>query len=208
MDKNNQTTEERILAASKKVFHTRGFDGARMQEIANEAGVNKSLVHYYFRNKESLFKSVFEDAFGQLLTKMNEVFFSDLPIIAKIETFLHFYLDFLAMNSYLPWFILKGLHERPGQLKELMDRMQMSPQRLINRIHDQVKEELNIEIDPLHFFINMLSLSIFPFLARPLILSVLGYSPEMLGQFYEERKTKVPEFILNALKGYENYPSK
>ena len=55
-----KTTEERILEAAKRVFHAKGYDGARMQEIADEAGVNKSLVHYYYRNKDNLFQAVFD----------------------------------------------------------------------------------------------------------------------------------------------------
>ena len=200
------TTEKRILEAAKKVFHSKGFDGARMQEIANEAGVNKSLVHYYFRNKDNLFNAVFEDAFSKLLAKLNETFFSDLTFASKIEIFLNYYIDFLSQNSYLPLFILNCLYEKPGQIKAMLEKMNISTDRLTEVIRRQVREEFNLEIDPFHIFINILSLSIFPVLAKPLIMTIFGYSKEQLNQFYDERRTIVPEFILNALKGYENNP--
>ena len=208
MDNTEPNTEKRILEAAKKVFHIKGFDGARMQEIADEAGVNKSLVHYYFRNKENLFRSVFEEAFGTLLAKLNEIFFSDLPFLAKIDTFLTYYITFLNQHSYLPLFILNALNDKPEQIRAMMVKRQVSPERLLNGIREQVKEELHVEVDALHIFINILSLCVFPVLAKPIIRTIFGYSNEQLNQFYEERKVIVPEFILNAFKSYENQPGR
>ena len=208
MDKNKFTTEERILEAAKKVFHSKGFDGARMQEIANEAGVNKSLVHYYYRNKDTLFNAVFEDAFGRLLAKLNEVIFSDNTFVSKIELFLNFYITFLSQNSYLPLFVLNGLYEKPEQIKSMLAKKKISPEKLMDQLRNQVREELHIDIEPFHLLINILSLCVFPVLAKPLIMTIFGYSNDQLGQFYQERQTTVPEFILNALKGYEQNHSK
>ena len=198
-----KTTEERILEAAKRVFHAKGYDGARMQEIADEAGVNKSLVHYYYRNKDNIFQAVFEDAFAQLIAALNEIFISERTFPSKIETFISYYVTFLSKNPYLPLFILNGLYEKPEQIKTMFEKIHLSPDHLMQQIHLQVKEELNLDIDPFHIFINILALSIFPVVARPLIQTRFGFSNEQIGQFYEERKTVVPEFILNALKGYE-----
>ena len=198
------TTEERILEAAKKVFHCKGYDGARMQEIADEAGVNKSLVHYYYRNKDNLFQAVFEDAFSSLIGKLNEIFFSDLPFTTKIETFIGYYITFLSQNSYLPLFILNGLYAQPDQIKVMLLKSHLSPERLMDQIRKQIREELGLEVDPFHVLINILALSIFPVIAKPLIETIFGFSKEQLDQFYEERKKVVPEFILNALKSYEN----
>ncbi len=203
MENSISSSEERILDAAKKVFHCKGYDGARMQEIADEAGVNKSLVHYYYRNKDNLFQAVFEDAFSKLITKLNEIFFSELAFTTKIETFIGYYVSFLSQNSYLPLFILNGLYEKPEQIRTMLAKNQLLPERLIDKIKKQIKDELNLEIDPFHVFINILALSVFPIVAKPLIENIFGYSDEQLNQFYEERKTVVPEFILNALKGYE-----
>ncbi|MEI6172682.1 MAG: TetR/AcrR family transcriptional regulator [Bacteroidota bacterium] len=203
MENTISSTEERILDAAKKIFHSKGFDGARMQEIADEAGVNKSLVHYYFRNKDNLFRAVFEDAFSRLMAKLNEVFFSELSFSSKIETFLNYYISFLSQNSFLPLFILNGLYEKPEEIKAMLQKMKLSPERLMEQLRKQVKEEFNLDIDPFHLYINILALSIFPVVANPLIRTVFGFSNEQINQFYDERKTVVPEFILNALKGYE-----
>jgi len=198
-----QSTEQRILEAAKVVFQSKGFDGARMQEIADEAGVNKALLHYYYRNKETIFKAVFEDAFSQLLAKLNEIFFSNRPLHDKIENFVRYYVSFITRNSYLPLFILNTLHERPGELAALLSRAKISPESLLELIRTQVKDELGIDIDPLHFYINILAMSIFPVIAKPLLQNIFGFGEERMEKFYDDRGTTVPEFILNALKGYE-----
>ena len=208
MATSTSTTEERILAAAKKVFHSKGFEGARMQEIADEAGVNKSLVHYYFRNKNNIFQAVFEDAFSQLIAKLNEIFYSELDFKSKITTFISYYVSFLSQNSYLPLFILNALNEKPEEIKAMLKKKNLSPEHLLEQIRKQVREELHLEIDPFHLYINILALSIFPVVAKPLIQTFFGYSTEQLNHFYEDRKTTVPEFILNALNGYENEHSK
>jgi len=207
MNATEVSTELRILEAAKRVFHHKGYDGARMQEIADEAGVNKSLVHYYYRNKDNIFKAVFEDAFSKLMTKLNEIFLSELPFKLKIETFVAYYISFLAENSYLPLFILNEIYKNPEQLKQLIEKQPLNPQALMDKVRNEMKDELNIDIDPFHIYINILALSIFPVIARPIIQIIFGYSPAQLEQFYSERQKLVPEFIINAIKGYEDVPA-
>jgi AcrR family transcriptional regulator len=197
------STEERILVAARQVFQTKGYDGARMQEIADMAGVNKALVHYYFRNKDKIFEAVFEEAFSSLVSKLNEIFFSDLPLNDKIGNFVSYYVSFISQNSFIPLFILNGLYERPEQLKMLFEKHRLSPEKLLEQMRRQVKEELSLEIDPMHIYINILALSVFPVIAKPLIQTIFGFSQDQLNTFYSERSEQVPEFILNALKGYE-----
>ena len=199
-----ETTEQKILEAAKKIFHQKGFDGARMQEIADEAGINKALVHYYYRSKDNLFEAVFEDALSQLVGKLGEIFYSELTLQSKIEIFLNYYLTFLSQNSYLPMFILNSLYNKPEHFKALLEKKLFSPNRLILQIKQQLKEEMNLDIDPLLMYINILSVCVFPVIARPLIQNIFAYSPEEMEVFYEQRKKLVSEFIINALKGYKN----
>ncbi len=199
-----QPTEEKILEAAKKVFHQKGYDGARMQEIANEAGINKALVHYYFRNKENLFHAVFEDSFATLISRVNEIFFSSDTILQKTEAFLSYYIDFLLKNSYLPMFILNALYNQPEKLQTLIAKLAPTPQKLIIVIKKQLKEEYNLDINPMHLYINLFSIVIFPIVARPLIQQIFTLSPKEMETFLEERKKEVPLFIINALKGYSH----
>src|SRR4249920_2351657 len=99
------STEEKILSAAKKVFISRGMAGARMQDIADEAGINKAMLHYYFKNKEKLFEVIFMEAAAQLFPRINEIFFSDYSLFEKIERFCEEYMAVVMENPYLPLFV-------------------------------------------------------------------------------------------------------
>ena len=77
------STEEKILAAARKVFIAHGLAGARMQEIADEAGINKALLHYYFRSKDKLFETILVETMQSFLPRVNAIFTSDLPLEEK-----------------------------------------------------------------------------------------------------------------------------
>lgn len=107
--------EERILAAAKNVFTTKGMTGARMQDIADEAGINKAMLHYYFRDKDKLFETIFMDEAQKFFPKINAIFNSDAPLFEKIENFATEYIDEMQENPYLPWFVMNELHRDADQ---------------------------------------------------------------------------------------------
>ena len=80
-------TEEKILNAAQTVFIQKGMDGARMQEIADEAGINKALLHYYFRTKQKLFEAIFKKVFSQIFPNLMDMVHSELPIEEKLGDF-------------------------------------------------------------------------------------------------------------------------
>ncbi|MBC8313964.1 MAG: TetR/AcrR family transcriptional regulator [Bacteroidetes bacterium] len=196
-------TEEKILEAAKKVFHRKGYEGARMQEIADEAGINKALLHYYFRSKEKLFEAVFEDALSGIMRLVSTIFFSDKPLKDKIQSFLCSYLNIITENSYIPWFIINGIYERPEQIKAIFDKQDINPLQLMKLLKSQVRKEYGVDINPFQIWLNVLSLSVFPVIAKPLVREIFRLSEETYNQLMEERKELVPELIINALKAYE-----
>src|SRR5678810_1109142 len=107
--------EERILEAACKVFTTKGMAGARMQDIADEADINKALLHYYFRDKDKLFEVVFMEEAQKFFPKINAIFNSDAPLFEKIENFVNEYIDEMLENPYLPWFVLNEMNRDPDQ---------------------------------------------------------------------------------------------
>jgi len=200
---NTQTTEGKILGAATQVFHQKGFNGARMQEIADLAGINKALLHYYFRSKDSLFEKVFNETFGQIALKLTEIFLSEMTLMSKIGIFVNFYLNFISRHSYIVQFVINALHDKPDQLREIILKQNCSPELLLEQLKKQLKDELGLDIDPLHIYVNILGLVIFPVVAEPLIQSIFAISDEKMAEFLEQRKKIVPTFIENALKGYE-----
>src|SRR3954470_16415970 len=95
-------TENRILLAARAVFMRRGTAGARMQEIAEEAGVNQALLHYYFRSKEGLSAAVFQQFAARLFPALIQTLGSDALLDEKIDRIVALYLDNLSLNPFLP----------------------------------------------------------------------------------------------------------
>lgn len=109
----DQSTEEKILLAARKVFLNKGMDGARMQDIADEAGINKALLHYYFRSKDKLFEHIFLEVASSMLPRIFTIFQSDDPLFVKIEKFCETYISQEIKTPYVPIFILNEVNRQP-----------------------------------------------------------------------------------------------
>jgi TetR/AcrR family transcriptional regulator len=200
MDNTGSGTEKKILEAAKKVFHERGFDGARMQEIADEAGVNKALVHYYYRNKANLFSSVFKDALQDIFSRLSGIAGKNISLEEKIRLIFNDYISFLQKNSFIPLFILAEMQRNPEKLTHIFKSAGISPSAIFEKMKDSFREESIAEKDYRNFFINVLSLCIFPFAAKPVLKAIFGFSEKGYAQFIEERKKLLPLFFMNAIR--------
>jgi AcrR family transcriptional regulator len=205
----DRETEQRILDAARAVFIRRGTAGARMQEIAAEAGVNQALLHYYFRSKERLSAAVFEQFAGRLFPVIVQLLGGDLPLDQKIDRVIATYLENLARNPFLPGYILSELHhhpERVGQLLAAAAQAQPSQviapvlQKLGAQIRERVAAGAMRPIAPEQLAINLLSLCVFPFAARPMLSIAFGMDDAAFARFVEQRKTELPAFFHNALR--------
>lgn len=197
-----ETTESKILVAARKVFQQKGMAGARMMEIAEEAGINKALLHYYFRSKEKLFLAIFKESIEVMGEKINSVFEKGLPIEDTIKYFVDQYIDMLIEMPYLPGFVLYELNRNP---KELIDTMMQSTKKpnpfpLIQQLNIAIDAGKIRPINPLNFIINLLSLCVFPVIARPMIMGVLNITESEFEIIIRQRKTETTDFILNALR--------
>ncbi len=203
MENNNlhTETEQRILAAAKKIFQKKGHNGARMQEIADEAGINKSLLHYYFRSKDKLFEAVFKEAFQKMLPMLTQMFESNIPLEDKIRLFFDKHIGFLLDNPYLPQFILHELSANPERLhKYLAGSVDDVKDHVINQFNEKMKHGDMHLVDPRHIILSLLSLSVFPFIIAPVFKMIFGFSDESFREFLKERKTYLPEFVIKAIK--------
>ena len=118
------TSEKLILNAAENIFIKKGMDGARMQEIADEAGINKALLHYYFRNKQQLFEAVFMNAFSLLAPQLNSILNDDSSIEEKIIKFTSNYISFMSKHPYLPSFVIQEINRNPEFIIHLKEKPQ------------------------------------------------------------------------------------
>ncbi|MDR1671868.1 MAG: TetR family transcriptional regulator, partial [Bacteroidales bacterium] len=80
-----QNAENKIIEAARQVFYEKGYNGASMRGIAQKAGVNYALLHYYFKTKDKLFEIVFKEAFSMLFRQLSEALASDANVFDKIR---------------------------------------------------------------------------------------------------------------------------
>ena len=204
---NSETnTPERILEAAREVFHKKGYEGSRMQEIADCAGINKSLLHYYFRNKDTLFAEVFKESFGKMVRHAFTIFLSDRTFFEKLNDFFGYHIEFLRQNSYIPWFVLNALYEKPGFIREVFLQHNQSPELFMDQLKEMLRKEGIRMEEPYQLYINILALSVFPFVARPLLQKTFEMTDAQMEQFSETRKRLLPLFVMNALNYEKSNP--
>ena len=197
----DKNTESSILSAAKKVFQNKGMDGARMQEIADKAGINKAMLHYYYRSKQLLFEAVFKNAFALLAPQLNKVLNDDSSIENKIRNFTSNYISFIIKHPYLPTFIIQELNRNPDFINKMKQKSGFPN---LKKFKKQVDLEIEQKlIRPIHaeqLFINIMALNIFPFVATPLIKAFANISDKAFKQLMSDRKEEVADFIINSIK--------
>lgn len=205
----DRETEQRILEAARAVFIRRGTAGARMQEIAAEAGVNQALLHYYFRSKERLSDAVFQQMASRLFPALIQTLGADGSVEEKVDAVIALYLENLSRNPFLPGYLLSELHHHPERLPQLLAAATGSEPgqklaRVFRTLGDQIEQSVRDgQMRPIsveQFVANLISLCVFPFAARPMLSLVFGMDEPEFARFIERRKTELPEFFRNALR--------
>jgi len=201
MTEEEKNTEKTILEAAKKVFLVKGYDGTKMQQIADEANINKSLVHYYFRSKDKLFDAIFEEAFGQFFPKAAQLMASEMNFFEKITLFISTYIDMLTENPHIPVFILHEINRNPARIIGFFKRSRINPVLFAQTLFNEMNKGTIKPVNPLHLIINIVSMCVFPFAAKPILQGFLfDNNEEKFLQFIEERKKEVTSFIIQSIK--------
>ena len=200
METKKDTTEEKILEAARNVFVSKGMEGARMQEIADEAGINKALLHYYFRSKEKLFQAIFSEIIKFAFPKLSGILLSDKNIIEKIEAVIDAYVDLLRRHPFIPAFIIKELNRDPSGLFKMVLNLGFNFQGVFDEIQRAIDRGEIRPIRPQHLAVNVVSLCVFPFAAKPILSYVIFKdNPQELEAFYAERAEVIKKFVIDAI---------
>ncbi|RKD91064.1 TetR/AcrR family transcriptional regulator [Mangrovibacterium diazotrophicum] len=201
METKKDNTEDKIIDAATDVFVQKGMDGARMQEIADRAGINKALLHYYFRSKEKLFDAIFAKLIGIAFPRIGQILFSELPFAVKVEQAIDTYLDLLVRYPFLPAFIIKEMNRDATPFFGFVERSGFTIAPIIKMFQDAMDRGEIRRMKPEHLLVNIIALCVFPFAARPMIRYVAFHGDEQgLKNFLEERKAEAKEFVLKAIQ--------
>jgi len=201
VNKGNITTEEKIMLAAVKVFTEKGMAGARMQDIADEAQVNKAMVHYYYRSKQQLFETIFKSKIQELFSAFGAILQGNLTFENKIRAFVKTEIEMLSQFPAIPLFVLNEAGKNPAVLDEVF--INGGPRQLKELFRDLVEKEMAAgTIRPVPFeqlLINVMALCIYPFVARPILQFVLDKDNASFEEMIEKRKEEVADLILGDL---------
>jgi AcrR family transcriptional regulator len=202
MGESDKQTEDKIFESATEVFTEKGMDGARMQDIANHAGINKALLHYYFRTKDRLFDAVFEKVAGKIFMKFAPVFEKNLTLEEKLRFFFREHITFLQKNPRLPGFILNEVNRNPARVKKILKSVEIKKLwRMLEEQHNDELKNYNLTEEALPQIITTIAaISVFPFVAKGLITAIFETSGIDFENYIEERKDFAADFVIRALR--------
>jgi TetR/AcrR family transcriptional regulator len=199
--KKDESTEERILIAGRKVFLKKGMDGARMQDIADEAGINKALLHYYFRSKEKLFETIFMQVAAEFIPRIGRILEAEVSLFEKIEMFCSEYINQIIQTPYVPIFVLNEINRQPKAfLQKVIMEKNLPIQAFLKQVEREIKAGTIKPVQPAEILLNTVSLCLFPFVARPMVQLITGMDTAGFNAMMEKRKKEVPRLIIDSIK--------
>ncbi len=189
-------TEKTILEAARKVFTEKGLDGARMQEIADRANINKAMLHYYFRSKDKLFESVFTAAFYEFWPEITKSINESANVEDFLKRAISSYVDLFMDKPYLPIFILSEVNRSPDRLEFLIREGGVNPHLIVEYLKEQMDQGNLKSMNPKELLVNVISLCIFPFAGKPLIERMIFQGDkDSCKSFLQQRKQSIYEFL-------------
>ncbi|MEM7375259.1 MAG: TetR/AcrR family transcriptional regulator [Bacteroidota bacterium] len=199
-----ETSKEIILDKAREIFIQKGFAGARMQEIADAAGINKAMLHYYYKTKKELFLVVFQEVLAGMMSGLSAALEGEGSVMDKLRKAVTVYISRLQAHPHVPLFILHEISQNRLDFLELFkDKFGHFPnfQKFFLQImQEQAAGTINA-IPPMHLLLNVISMSVFPFLVKPVFCNLMNI-PETQYQslILNDRAEVVIQFLENALK--------
>ncbi|PKN73901.1 MAG: hypothetical protein CVU50_01580 [Candidatus Cloacimonetes bacterium HGW-Cloacimonetes-3] len=193
--------EERIMQAAIAVFCLRGYDGARMQEIADSADISKASLHYYFRSKENLFRKTVRELFSSIIRNIRSRISEDDSIEEVIGKLVNGYVDMFTAHRRQAFYFLTELMKHEEVLSEIMAGLDTSAFTggILERFRKEREAGTIIDIEPVDLLINIIGMSVFPIMAEPMLKRALNLSEAEFSNLLAKRKPIVINFVLAAV---------
>jgi TetR/AcrR family transcriptional regulator len=202
MPPKDRNTEQTILDAAKRIFVRKGFAVAKMEDIAQEAGINRALLNYYFRSKDRLFDKIHEEIEDMMFAKMMEALPAGSSVEQHIRHFVESFTDLHLDHPYLAQFIVHELNINTERFFERVTKRhnQKPPVEFMNAYMQDYMAGKVKALNPALLMMNMISLCVFPFVARPLFMAMFSINDEQYVALLRERKEFVIQTILASIR--------
>lgn len=206
------TMENRIIEAAKQVFVRKGYEATKMGDIATEAGIGRTALHYYYRTKDMLFDAIFDQLMDALIPNLEVIMDEDLPFLEKLPKIITQYAKTLRSNPLFPIFVINELQRDPEHIygSILKDPSRVKPiVRLQTQIKAEMKQGILREMPLIYTATTLISLLIFPLLVRnPVTAIFLEGDTDKFDAFLEERIPYVTDIMIRLLTPDSNNPNK
>jgi len=198
------STRDKILQTAQQIFIEKGKDGARMQEIANRAGVNKAMLFYYFNSKDLLYLEVLSSIVGKLFQKVNEVVISEQEPRKKLEQFVEAYINFLTENEGLPRIMLREIASGGEVIGKIFNETLSIEEKPISgniqsMIEDSIQKGQFRNVDPIQTIINIIGMCVIYFIANPILRHIFSFKDIDKKKFIEQRKKSIVDLLEHGL---------
>lgn len=194
--------EQLILEVARKHFVQKGYAATRMQEIADEAGINKALLHYYFRSKDKLYHEIMVRILDQVLPRFAKALSHEGSFWEQVESVVSNYIELLQEQPDIPFFIMAELSQQQARfVGELQKRSQHfgAMHGFLQSMMAEMASGRIKQIPPAHLLLNIMGLTVFPFIAKPIFSTIMGVSDKDFSQLMQGRKDVVMQFLRDAL---------
>lgn len=198
----DKSTEEKIKQAAKDVFHKKGYAATRTRDIAETAGINLALLNYYFRSKEKLFNIIMFESVTGFIETLSQVFNDKQTTLEKkIESLVSNYIDLLTENPDIPLFLLSELRSKPQEIVAKLGLKQMVMKSFFMQQFMEAQKSGKVQaVSPIHFICNLMGMTVFPFVASPIIKGIGDLSEKGFNDLMAQRKALIPVWIKVILK--------
>lgn len=193
----DKKTEDKIKQVARMMFIQKGFTGTTTREIATEAGTNLALVNYYFRSKEQLFKQIMLESLHEFFESVVDILNdSHTSLEIKLERLVERYIDQLNQHPDIPMFILSEIRSNPEIfLNEFLKGTKLRQTVLFNQPTAHLQEKQKLNFNPIHIMMNVLSMTLFPFIVKPMICHVTEMPEDEYRALMLERKKLIPMWV-------------
>ena len=202
-----KSAEQNILDTARTHFVKHGYAGARMQAIADEAGINKALLHYYFRSKADLYDRIVEDVLDTIVPRIGAAIAEEGDFWARVERVVDVYVDTLLEHPDIPVFIMGELSQKREEFVAKI-RARMLPFEATAEFVAQIGHEMEAgnlrSVAPHQLMLSVIGMVVFPFMAKPIFQTLMQYDEESFRELMIERKSFVMGFLKHALNKCEN----
>ena len=204
MKNEEKNTGQAILKAAEELFLEQGFEQTTTKQIAQRAGCNQALLHYYYRTKDNLFVQIFEEKAKFIATHFLDINLTAQTLEERISQMVELHFELFRKNPRLVPFLLKEVLSDPVRVAPILDKIKQYMVKIFGIIDEALHEEIEKgaarPVSTLNVILTLVSLDMAPFIIAPVLQRVLDLTDEQLDEQLDKRKPEVVEILLRQIR--------